>query len=75
LPYEGNPKPRLARLLKSKSLMVNKGFRNKGIDSVSKKLKNYNFQIPITSTPVTILTGNYNPFIVTKQLLCYKATQ
>ena len=47
LPYEGNPKPRLARLLKSKSLMVNKGFRNKGIDSVSKKLRNYNFQIPI----------------------------
>lgn len=47
LPYAGNPKPRLARLLKSKSLMVNKGFRNKGIDSVSKKLKNYNFQIPV----------------------------
>ncbi len=47
LPCEGNPKPRLARLLKSKSLMVNKGFRNKGIDSVSKKLKNYNFQIPV----------------------------
>ena len=47
LPYEGNPKPRLARLLRSKSLMVNKGFRNKGIDSVSKKLKNYNFQIPV----------------------------
>lgn len=47
LPSKGNPKPRLARLLKSKSLMVNKGFRNKGIDSVSKKLKNYNFQIPV----------------------------
>src|SRR3989344_3639209 len=47
LPYEGNPKPRLARLLKSKSLMVNKGFKNRGIDLVGKKLKDYNFQIPI----------------------------
>lgn len=47
LPYEGNPKPRLARLLKSKSLMVNKGFRNKGIDSITYKFKDYSFQIPI----------------------------
>ena len=47
LPCEGNPKPRLARLLKSKSLMVNKGFRNKGINSIAYKLKNYSFQIPI----------------------------
>lgn len=47
LPCEGNPKPRLARLLKSKSLMVNKGFRNKGIDTITYKLKNYSFQIPV----------------------------
>lgn len=29
--YEGNPRPMLARLPKSKSLLVNKGFKNKGV--------------------------------------------
>lgn len=47
MPYGGNPKPMLGRLPKSKSLMVNKGFKNKGITKVAKKLKNYTFQIPI----------------------------
>lgn len=47
LPYEGNTKPRLARLLKSYSLLVNKGFKNKGIDYIVNKFKDYNFDIPI----------------------------
>lgn len=47
LPYEGNPKPRLARLLKSKSLMVNKGFKNQGINEISRKLRNYTFDMPV----------------------------
>ena len=38
LPYNGNPKPMLGRLPKSKSLLVNKGFKNKGILSVLKKI-------------------------------------
>lgn len=46
-PYEGNPKPLFGRLIKSKSLMVNKGFKNKGIEHVLAKLKNYSFEIPI----------------------------
>lgn len=46
-PYEGNPKPRLGRLIKSKSIMVNKGFKNNGIKCVLKKLKKYSFEIPI----------------------------
>ncbi|MBI2357085.1 quinone-dependent dihydroorotate dehydrogenase [Candidatus Dojkabacteria bacterium] len=33
-PYEGNSKPRLARLPKSKSLLVNKGFKSDGIEKV-----------------------------------------
>jgi dihydroorotate dehydrogenase subfamily 2 len=44
---EGNPKPRLGRLIKSKSLMVNKGFRNSGIKNVLQKLNKLSFEIPI----------------------------
>ncbi len=47
LPYVGNPKPRLGRLVKSKSLMVNKGFKNDGIKSIVKKLKDEKFEIPV----------------------------
>lgn len=47
LPYEGNPKPRLGRLPNSKSLMVYKGFKNDGANSVIKKLINLNFPIPL----------------------------
>lgn len=47
MPYVGNPKPRLARLFKSKSLMVYKGFKNYGIEVISKKLKKMKFDIPI----------------------------
>jgi dihydroorotate dehydrogenase len=37
-PYEGNPKPRLGRLPKSKSLLVNKGFKSEGVDKVIERL-------------------------------------
>ena len=46
-PYKGNPKPRLGRLVKSQSLLVNKGFKNDGIDKLILKLKFQNFLIPI----------------------------
>lgn len=39
LPYAGNPTPMLGRLPKSRSLLVNKGFKNRGIDAVLKKVK------------------------------------
>lgn len=38
LPYAGNPRPMLGRLPKSKSLLVNKGFKSMGIYSVLKKI-------------------------------------
>ncbi len=38
-PCEGNPKPRLTRLPKSKSILVNKGLRNDGVDAVIARLK------------------------------------
>jgi dihydroorotate dehydrogenase len=47
LPYKGNPKPRLGRLVKTKSLMVNKGFKNEGIKKISKKLKGRKFLFPV----------------------------
>lgn len=37
--YEGNPRPRLGRLPKSKSLLVNKGLKNLGVDAIIKKIK------------------------------------
>jgi dihydroorotate dehydrogenase len=38
-PCEGNPKPRLTRLIKSKSIIVNKGLRNDGVDTVIARIK------------------------------------
>ncbi|MBI4097964.1 MAG: quinone-dependent dihydroorotate dehydrogenase, partial [Candidatus Levybacteria bacterium] len=46
-PYEGNPKPRLGRLPKSRSLMVNKGFKNKGAAWIARKLAGQTFEIPL----------------------------
>jgi dihydroorotate dehydrogenase subfamily 2 len=37
---EGNPKPNLTRLPKTKSIIVNKGLKNNGVDSLIKRLKN-----------------------------------
>jgi dihydroorotate dehydrogenase len=45
-PYEGNKKPRLGRLLKSKSLVVNKGFKSLGAKTIAKKLSRIKFSIP-----------------------------
>lgn len=45
--YEGNPRPMLGRLPKSKSLMVNKGFKNLGAKATARKLESLSFAIPI----------------------------
>jgi len=45
--YEGNKKPRLGRLPKSRSLLVNKGFKNRGIRAILAKLSGKKFEIPI----------------------------
>jgi dihydroorotate dehydrogenase len=41
MPCEGNPKPRMKRLLKSQSILVNKGLRNDGVEAVIRRLKKY----------------------------------
>ncbi len=46
-PCVGNPKPRLFRLPKSQSIVVNYGLKNKGAEIISKKLKNAKFKVPI----------------------------
>lgn len=38
-PCEGNPKPRLTRLPKSKGIIVNKGLRNDGVDIIIERQK------------------------------------
>jgi len=40
-PCDGNPKPRLTRLPKSKSIIVNKGLRNEGVDKIIARLKRH----------------------------------
>jgi len=45
--YGGNEKPMLGRLPKSKSLMVNKGYKNLGAEATISKLENLKFEIPV----------------------------
>lgn len=47
LPYGGNKKPMLGRLPKSRSLMVNKGFKSAGAEVIIRRLKGKHFSIPI----------------------------
>jgi dihydroorotate dehydrogenase len=45
--YAGNPKPRLLRLPRSKSLVVNKGLKNDGARTIIHRLENLKFRIPV----------------------------
>lgn len=45
--YEGNQYPRIKRLVKSRSMLVNKGFKSSGIDSVLHNIGTKPFDIPI----------------------------
>jgi dihydroorotate dehydrogenase len=40
-PCPGNPKPRLRRMVKSKSLVVYKGLKNQGVDKIINRLKSF----------------------------------
>ncbi|MAG07290.1 dihydroorotate dehydrogenase (quinone) [Candidatus Pacearchaeota archaeon] len=60
----GNPKPRLWRLINSKSLVVYYGLKNQGCQKIAKRIKNKSFKIPIlisiakTNSKSTVLTKN-----------------
>lgn len=45
--YQGNTKPRLGRLPKSQSLLVNKGFKNEGAQAIVERLSGLSFPIPV----------------------------
>ncbi len=64
-PYEGNKRPMLGRLPKSKSLLVNKGFKNNGIDFILNKVKEKNNEIPIG---ISIGTTN-RPYCDIKEMI------
>ncbi len=53
--YGGNQRPMLGRLPKSQSLLVNKGFKNKGINNVLKK-----FKIKTHTSPIGVSIGATN---------------
>ena len=46
-PYEGNTRPMLGRLPKSRSLMVNKGFKNLGAGETMRRMSKLHFEMPI----------------------------
>lgn len=45
--YGGNPYPRMKRLVKSRSILVNKGFKSTGMRAVIARLKGQSWQVPI----------------------------
>jgi len=47
IPYGGNPKPMLGRLPKSKSLLVNKGFKNLGVTKTLERIEDKKFLYPL----------------------------
>lgn len=61
-PSEGNPKPRLWRLQKSRGLVVNFGLNNDGCERIARKLKRLKFKVPLftsvvkTNCPETVET-------------------
>ncbi|MEK7192818.1 MAG: quinone-dependent dihydroorotate dehydrogenase [Patescibacteria group bacterium] len=60
-PCDGNPKPRLWRLPKSKGLVVYYGLKNEGCEVVAKRLHNKKFDIPIgVSVAMTNCKENLN---------------
>lgn len=46
-PCEGNPKPRLHRLVKDKGIIVYYGLCNEGADKINKRLEGKKFRIPV----------------------------
>ncbi len=61
-PYQGNERPMLGRLPRSKSLMVNKGFKNDGATEVVQKLNG----VPV-SAPLGISIGVTNSRQITSE--------
>lgn len=72
--YGGNPKPMLGRLPKSRSLMVNKGYKNLGANATIAKLTGKKFPIPVgVSIGVTNSASMNSPEKVIKDIrVCFE---
>ncbi|PIZ47631.1 quinone-dependent dihydroorotate dehydrogenase [candidate division WWE3 bacterium CG_4_9_14_3_um_filter_41_6] len=55
--YEGNPKPRLIRLKKSRGILVNYGLKNIGVDAIVAK---FNSKYPSPQIPISISVAKTN---------------
>lgn len=62
-PYEGNQKPRLGRLPKSKSLLVNKGFKSEGAEVVAKRLDSKNLKNHVIGVSIGSREGSIEDII------------
>jgi dihydroorotate dehydrogenase len=60
---DGNPKPRLSRLPRTKSLIVNYGLKNNGAEEISSRLKKMDFEFPVG---ISIAKTNDNKTVTTK---------
>jgi dihydroorotate dehydrogenase len=67
---EGNKRPRLWRLKKSKALLVYYGLKNKGAEILHKNLKNKKFEIPIGIS--VAMTNNEKNSIIENGILDFK---
>lgn len=63
-PCVGNAKPRLTRLPKSKSILVNKGLRNDGVEAIIKRLKEKKFGIPLFKGGAPELVEGAGDFVI-----------
>lgn len=54
--YEGNPYPRIKRLVKSRTMLVYKGFKSTGMNAVLRRIKGQAWRVP-----VGISIGRTNP--------------
>jgi dihydroorotate dehydrogenase len=70
--YEGNDKPRLARLPKSKSLLVNKGFKSEGAIAIAKRLDTKNLKNHVIGISVGDRNGNIEDIIKTFKIFAKK---
>ena len=66
--YKGNKKPRLARLPKSKSLLVNKGFKSEGAVAIAKRLDSKDLKNHIIGISVGSREGSIEDMIKTLRI-------
>ncbi|CAN5352517.1 quinone-dependent dihydroorotate dehydrogenase [soil metagenome] len=71
--YEGNAKPRLGRLPKSQSLLVNKGFKSEGAVAIAKRLDKKNLKNHTIGISIGDRSGSIDDIIKTFQIFAKKS--